>query len=106
MDDYLLKRADCAIRESRLIRDQTHDNLTQVRTVAARFQTSLRSALATEERNRLIGLETGKLVASLERLGGRSFCGKTAQGQIERRNSDPTPTSVTFRLLGSFWDDP
>jgi hypothetical protein len=50
MDDHLLKPADCAIRESRLIRDQAHDNLMQIRTVTARFQTSLRSALATEER--------------------------------------------------------
>jgi hypothetical protein len=105
MDDHLLKPADCAIRESRLIRDQAHDNLMQIRTVTARFQTSLRSALATEERNRLIGLETGKLVASLERLGGQSFCCKPAQGQFERRNPGPTPNGVTFRLLGSFWDD-
>jgi hypothetical protein len=91
MDDHLLKRADCAIRESRLIRDQAHDTLMRVRTVTARFQTSLRSALAAEERNWLIGLETGKLVASLERLGGRSFYGKrlkissNAGTQVPRR---------------------
>jgi hypothetical protein len=105
MDDDLLKRADLAIRESQMIRVQARDNLKQAKIANTRLQTAVRSAYTAEERNRLIGLETVNLVASLEeRLEGTRFFGKPAQGQFECRKSGSTPNRVIFRLLGSFWD--
>jgi hypothetical protein len=105
MDDNLLKRADLAIGESRVIRGQARDNLKQAKIANTRLQTAVRSAYTAEERNRLIGLETANLVASLgECLEGARFFGKPAQGQFECRKSSSTPNRVIFRLLGSFWD--
>lgn len=64
MTDDLLKRADCAIRENQITREQCLWNLMQARAAGVRIKRTLQWARAETSKVRQLGLKTADRVAS------------------------------------------
>jgi hypothetical protein len=67
MNDWLLKRAERAIQDSRWIRAEVHENRMQARIIRARIAGTLQSARSEHARSRSILKETLERPADVRR---------------------------------------